>query len=286
MNKAAYKADALLLLAAFIWGTAFVAQRVGMQYLGPFAFNSIRYGLAALALFPFVRKQNGPKVPIGGLWAGLVMFAGATLQQAGIVYTTAGKAGFITALYVILVPLIGFFVHQKAGWNAWAGAFLAVTGLYCLSVTDSHTIAYGDLLVLIGAIFWAVHILIIGRFSPKTEPFRLACTQFGVVAVLSLIAALPTESITSTAIQGAALPILYGGFLSIGVGFTLQVIAQQNAPSAHAAIIMSLETVFAALSGWAILDEFLNQRELVGCAFVLAGMLVTQLFPRAKKGLL
>ena len=288
MVKTAYRADALLLLAAFIWGTAFVAQRLGMQHMGPLGFNGVRFALGALILLPFALKHTQQKASRTGLiagagLAGLILFLGASLQQAGLVYTTAGKAGFITGLYVIIVPFLGLFVNQRATGRAWVGAGLATAGLYLLSVHETFSIAYGDLLVLLAAGFWAAHILVLGRFSPRLNPFRLACGQFTVCALLSLLAALFTEPLSWASIQGAGIPILYGGILSVGIGYTLQVAAQQQAPSAHAAIILSLEAVFAALAGWAVLSEILHPRELLGCGLMLVGMLVAQLSPCSKK---
>ena len=213
----------------------------------------------------------------GGLLAGLVLFAGASLQQVGIVYTTAGKAGFVTGLYVVIVPLLGLLWGQRTPGMTWAGAVLAAVGLYLLTVTDGFTLAEGDGLVLVGAFFWAAHVLLIGRLSGRyVEPVLLACLQFSVCAVLSLIVALATEPVTLQGLEAAALPILYGGLLSVGVAYTLQVVAQRDAPPAHAAIILSLETVFAVLAGWLWLNETLTERGLFGCGLMFAGMLLSQ----------
>ncbi len=284
----ALKAELLLLLAAVIWGFAFVAQRVGMEHVGPFTYNGVRFVLGALSLLPLllIGRRSGVSLypggwrPIltGGLLAGLLLFAGASLQQVGIVYTTAGKAGFITGLYVVIVPLLGLLWGHRTPWSTWTGAALAVAGLYLLTVTDDLALAEGDGLVLIGALFWAGHVLVIGWLSGRRlDPVLLACLQFVVCAVLSLAVAVAFEPIGLAGLEGAALPILYGGLLSVGVAYTLQVVAQRDAPPAHAAIILSLETVFAALGGWLLLQETLSGRGLIGCGLMFAGMLLSQL---------
>jgi drug/metabolite transporter (DMT)-like permease len=292
MDHHTLKADGLLLLTAMIWGFAFVAQRVGMDYVGPFTFNGIRFALGCLVLLPLVVRPNGrgsvaeairPPLTRGQLFGGAsltgaALFAGASLQQVGLVYTTAGNAGFITGLYVVIVPLLGLFWGQRPGVGTWVGAFLAAAGLYLLSVTASFTIAFGDLLVLIGAFFWAGHVLIIGWLSPRTSAVRLAFFQYAACAVLSMATALTFEEITTTGISDALVPILYGGVLSVGVAYTLQVVAQQSAHPAHAAILLSLEAVFAAIGGWLLLGERLSVRGFTGCAMMLAGMLLSQLW--------
>jgi drug/metabolite transporter (DMT)-like permease len=287
------KSDALLLLAAVIWGFAFVAQRVGMQYVGPFTFNAVRFALGALVLVPFIlwrsrrgagtnRREDASRPAgfrpwMGGCLAGCVLFAGASLQQVGIVHTTAGKAGFITGLYVILVPILGLLFRQRPGRGTWVGAATATAGLYLLSATEGFRLAPGDGLVLGCAFFWAVHVLMIAWLVRTLEPIHLACLQFGIVSVLSFAVALGMESITPEGLTGAAVPILYGGLLSVGIAYTLQVVAQRTAAAAHAAIVLSLETVFAALGGWLILDETLTHRALWGCALMLAGIVLSQL---------
>ncbi len=285
-SRRVYKADALLMLTALIWGTGFVAQHLGMDHVGPFTYNGVRFVLGVLLLLPLSVKQPSP-VPLSmlfkyGGWAGLILFFGASFQQVGLVYTTAGKAGFITGLYVILVPFLGLFTGLHITRNAWLGAVLATVGLYFLSVTETIAINLGDLLILIGALFWAIHILFIGHIAPKVNTFQLAATQFAVCAMCSLTTAIVTESIVISNLYAATLPILYGGLLSVGVGFTLQVHAQRNAPETHAAIIFSLEAVFAALSGWIALDEQLSARELFGCVLMLLGMVIAQMKSRSR----
>jgi len=287
MESRALRADLLLLATAAIWGVAFVAQRVGMDHVGPFTFNGVRFALGSLSLLPLVGIENrrgsgawkiGYKIAGPGvLLAGSALFLGASFQQVGLVYTTAGKAGFITGLYVVIVPILGLLWHQKPDTGTWIGAILAAAGLYLLSVTEAFTIAFGDLLELFGAFFWAGHLLIIGWLSPRMPAIRLACLQYACCALLSLATALLFESIAWSAIRAAAVPILYGGLASVGVAYTLQVVAQKDAPAAHAAILLSLEAVFAALGGWILLGETLSLRGILGCGLMLAAMLVSQL---------
>jgi drug/metabolite transporter (DMT)-like permease len=231
MKVVTVKSDALLLTSAIIWGFAFVAQRVGMDYVGPFTFTGIRFALGSLSLLPLMiisREQptatNHILPPLGlktilfgGGALGLALFSGASLQQIGLVYTTAGKAGFITGLYVIIVPILGLFWRQQSQIGTWVGAILAAFGLYFLSVTEGFTIDPGDLLVLIGAFFWAAHVLIIGWLSPRINPIKLAFSQYAACSILSLITASIVEDITLSSIFLAAIPILYGGLISVGI---------------------------------------------------------------------
>ena len=283
MHPAKLRSDLLLLLTALIWGFAFVAQRVGMEYVGPYLFNGARFALGALPLVPFVLKNTSKprwsnllRAAPGSLLAGLFLFVGSSLQQVGIVYTTAGKAGFITGLYVILVPILGLFLGQRSGRNTWIGALGASAGLYLLSIEPPLAIARGDALILASALFWAGHVLIIGRLSRQIDWAALAFLQYLTCSVLSTGVAFLTEPIALQPLLDAALPIAYGGVLSVGVAYTLQVVAQRQAPAGHAAIILSLETVFAALGGWLLLDETMPLRGLLGCALIFAGMLVSQ----------
>jgi len=286
-------ANALLLTTAAIWGLAFVAQRVGMDYVGPFTFNAVRFALGAGALWLGERllrqwqaRQMGPTAPRlvnatwehrwGGLALGLVLFIASSLQQMGLVFTTAGKAGFITGLYVVLVPLLGLFRRERHGWQVWVGAWLAVLGLYFLSVTGGWHIARGDALVLLSALFWAIHVRLVGRLASQAESLRLARMQFSIVAVLSAGVALSVETISWEGLRAALPAILYGGLISVGVGYTLQVVAQQYARPAQAAIVMSLESVFALWGGIALLGEPLTARSGVGSLLMLAGMILSQ----------
>lgn len=284
------RADLTLLLVAAIWGFAFVAQRLGMDHLGPFSFNGCRFLLGAVSLLPLLlvfRPKAGatdPKAMFrGSITAGILLFLGASLQQAGLLWTSAGNAGFITGLYIIIVPLMGLLLGHITRLNTWLGGLLAVVGLYFLTVDTntgaSFTINSGDLLVLGSAFFWAAHVVVIGRLASQLDNLRLAIIQFMICALLSFIVALIFEqdSLSLSNIVLAWQPIAYAGLLSVGVAYTLQVVAQRNAPASHAAIIMSLEAVFAALGGWWLLDEGFSNRALIGCTLMLAGMILSQL---------
>lgn len=288
MQTTTLKSDLLLLVAAFIWGTTFVAQRMGMDHIGPMTYNAMRFALGAVTLVPLVIgiPWTGKTPPLqantrlllwGGGLAGLALFGGASMQQIGLVYTTAGKAGFITSLYVVLVPITGLFLGHRCSVAVWPGAALAVAGLYLLSITESFVIGRGDLFVLVGAFFWAIHVHLIGHLARRANPLHIACIQFIACSALSLCVAIVLERISLLAILDAAIPILYGGILSAGVAFTLQVFCQRTSHPAHAAIIMSLETVFAALAGYLFLNEYLGLRGLAGCTLMLASLIVVQL---------
>ncbi len=291
MEKTVLKADLLLLLTSAIWGFAFVAQRVGMDHIGPYTYNALRFALGSCSLLPLIylnaKKRSGthPEIPRGngrailngGLLAGIVLFGGASFQQMGMVYTTAGNAGFITGLYVVIVPLLGLFWKQQPKAGTWLGAVLAAVGLYFLSVTDELTISFGDFLVLISAFFWAAHVLLIGWLSPRMDALKLSSVQFAVCAFFSFLVALVVETFSVDSILAAAVPILYGGLFSVGIAYTLQVVAQRHAHPAHSAILLSLEGSFAALGGWLLLGEVLGLRGLLGCALMLAGMLLSEL---------
>ena len=285
------KSNLLLLFTAVIWGFAFVAQRAGMEFLGPFTFNTARFTLGSISLIPLLLLNRNKKFErdkflhindnyllYGGIAAGSMLFLGATFQQSGLVYTQAGKAGFITGFYVILVPILGLFINQKTSLLTWLGAIIAIVGLYFLSLNEKFDFNLGDILVLIGAFFWAIQILVIGFYSTKVDPFQLAFTQFIVCAGFSFIAALIAETITIRNLLNASLPILYAGIFSVGIAFTIQVVAQREAHPANAAIIMSLEAVFALLGGWMILNESIPIRGIIGCLLMLIGMILSQLY--------
>ena len=302
------RSDLLLLLAAFIWGFAFVAQRTGVEHIGSMAFTSIRFFIGGLVLLPIIVAGERKRRPAGerkrrpagnagrrrpllserprlsrrhlaGILVGVALFAGATLQQLGVARTTAGKGGFITSLYVVIVPLLGLALGRRAPAATWAGALLAAVGLYFLTMQGAFRMGLGDFLVLLGAFVWAVHMLLLGHFSPGHDPIKLAFTQFMVCAALSGLAALVLETTTLAGLRAAAPAILYTGVCSVGIGYTLQVVGQRHAPPADAAILMSMESVFAVLGGWLLLGEQLTARALLGCALMLAGILVSQLWP-------
>ncbi len=284
------RANILLFIAAAIWGFGFVAQRAGMEYVGPFTFNAVRFALGAITLIPIlllknksfswkenIQSQSNKNVLIyGSIAAGFSLFAATSLQQNGIVFTTAGKAGFITGLYVIIVPLLGLTWREKTHFGTWIGAVLAVFGLYMISMNQAMKVLLGDSLVLGGAFFWAIHVHVIGRFSTKIHPIQLAFIQFAFASILSLVCALMFETIVITSIIAAWKSIVFAGVFSVGVAFTLQVIAQQEAHSAHAALILSLESVFAVIGGWLILHEGLSLRGIIGCTLMLTGMLLSR----------
>ncbi|MCM2287306.1 MAG: DMT family transporter [Desulfobacula sp.] len=287
MKSTALKSDFILLVVAAIWGLAFVAQRIGMDHVGPFTFNGVRFVLGGLSLVPFVffprnriKDQCAGGLIPSGIISGLVLFCGISLQQVGLVYTTAGKAGFITGLYVVIVPLIGLFIkNSRTSPGTWTGAVLAGIGMYFLSVTKDMDMAFGDLLVFFSAVCFAFHLIIIGRLSQRFDTVGLSLVQCFVCAALSLVAALFSETLVLADILDVALPLLYGGVMSVGVAYSLQIYGQKNSPTSHAAIILCMESVVAALGGWIILDEMLSPRGILGCVLMLAGMLISQLYP-------
>lgn len=263
-----------------------MAQRAGMEYLPPIAFNGIRFALGSIALTPFAIKswklsppREARKEFFAGAVAGLILFAATNLQQVGIVTTTAGKAGFITGLYVVLVPLMGIILKHRPGIGSSVGALFALAGLFLLTVESDFRIALGDLWVLACAFAFTLHVLWIASASTKANPIRLAFFQFFTCATLSLILALLLEQFTWVQVKLSYLPLLYSGILSVGVAYTLQVFGQRKAHPAHAAIIMSLEAVFAAVAGWAILGEVLSSRAVIGCVLMFVGMVTSQLRP-------
>lgn len=287
------QANLLLLLTSVIWGFGFIAQRLGMDHIGPYSFNVFRFLLGALSLVPLVyflgRKKTDLSKPgkpfwiIGGL-AGLVLFGGATLQQVGLLYTTAGKAGFITGLYLVIVPLLGFCLRQKIDKLTLTGALIATYGLYLLSITEGFNIGQGDSLVLIGAFFWAVHVQVVGYAAKyKLDALKLAILQYVICAGLNLILALFLEEFSVQATLDASGAILYAGLVSVGVAYTLQIVAQKHVDPSRAAILLSLEAVFAVLAGWLMLDELLNSRESWGCLLMFAGMMLSQMPGLGKK---
>ncbi len=302
-NKKMWGSNALLLVVACIWGFAFVAQKVGNEYIGPFTFNGIRFLLGSISLLPLIfafsflskRKNQKPNnhekveltdidkhksskyVIMAGLICGAILFTGASLQQIGLMYTTAGKAAFVTGMYIVLVPIFGLFLKKRVGLFAAIGAVVAILGLFFLCIGEEFTISKGDWLQLVGAVFWALHILVIDHFSKRVDALKLSSLQFAVCGILSLIVAVATEAISMSAILQAATPILYGGLGSVGIAYTLQVVAQKHANPSHAAIIMSTESLFAVIGGALILNEVLLERQILGCILMLAGMLLSQL---------
>ena len=293
----------LLALTAFIWGSAFVAQSVGMDYLGPFTFNSIRCLMGGIVLIPelLLFKRNGRKksqeqvaevagagigsrkdLIVGGICCGLALAAGSSLQQIGLVYTTAGKAGFITALYIVIVPVMGILLGKRVGLKVWIGVVLAATGMYFLCITEGFSIAKGDFFVFLCAAAFSVHILVIDSFAPKVDGVALSCIQFFVCGILCAVPMLVSEQPQISQIMEALVPLAYAGVLSCGVAYTLQVVAQKNTDPAVASLILSLESVFSVLAGWVILGERLSGRELFGCALVFTAVILAQFPEKAR----
>lgn len=289
----------MLLLTAIIWGSAFVAQRTGMSYIGPFTFNGLRSLIGAFVLIPVIlvfaklnkkndtnsdtevteedKKEQTKALLVGGIACGIALFAASSLQQIGLVYTTAGKTGFITALYVVLVPIFGLFTKKKIRLLVWIGVGLALIGLYLLCVTEEFSISKGDFFVLLCAFGFAAHILIAGHFSPKTDGVKMSCIQFLVCGIISIPPMFLLENPMLSAILDCWIPICYAGVLSCGVAYTLQLVAQKHTEPTVASILLSLESVFAVVAGAIILHEQLQGREIIGCVLMFAAVIITQL---------
>ncbi len=284
------KGNLILLLVAAIWGTGFVAQRSGMDNLGPFTYSGVRFFFGCLSLLPLLyvyRRHHSSaqrcRAVRTGVIAGFIMFFAVSTQQVGLLYTSAGKAAFITCLYMIIVPLMEVFMHRAISRYTWAGAFFAFCGLYLLCIKEGFSIGYGDGIVFGGSFVWAVHILYIDHCVRGVDAILFAFMQFLTCAVVSLIVALATETIRLDALAAEKVPLLYGGFFPVGIAYTLQIIGQKYAKPSHAAILMSMESVFGALAGYLFLDESMTAKEGAGCALMGLGTLTAQaeeLFPR------
>jgi drug/metabolite transporter (DMT)-like permease len=291
MNKTKLKSNILLLMTAMIWGFAFVAQRVGAEHVGAMTFNGVRFALGALSLSPIVLitlhktpmdKTCKKMTLLASVAGGTALFVASLLQQWGVELTqSAGKAGFITSLYTVLVPVIGFlFLRRKTGVFVWLGAFLAVGGLYLLSMTGNEKAGIGDLVLIIGAIVWALHILIIDYFNEKQiNAVAFAMGQFAVCAVYNLVGAAIFEDIAIAGITAAAVPILYGGLMSVGVAYTLQIFGQRGADPTAASVILSTESMFSAIGGILILGETMTVGGAIGCVLIFGGVVLAQLTP-------
>ncbi|MDP8210323.1 MAG: DMT family transporter [Candidatus Stygibacter australis] len=267
----------MLLTAAILWGFAFVAQRQGMKYVGPFLFNGFRFILGALVILPFSGLRFSKKELQAGILLGIVLFLAATLQQIGIIYTTAGKAGFITGLYMIFVPILGAFSGDNASLRTWMGIAIAVGGLYLLSIHGRIDIALGDSLLLLCAIIFALHVRMVGIYTRLFAPFKLAFLQFAVCGLLSLAGWGVIENAETAGLSQAIIPILYGGLISVGIAYTLQFFAQRRAPAADCAVILSLEGAFAVIGGYLILHEMMSTQSLIGCLLMLVGAILAGL---------
>jgi len=300
-----------LFITALLWGFAFAAQRLGGKALGSFSFNAIRFTVGSLSLVPLLfvfrgsaslpdgtdeksprtedsrTKADARSLLFAGLVCGMVLFFGSSLQQVGLLWTEAGKAAFLTGLYIIFVPAAGLLAGKKQGWGLGFGAVLAAAGLYLMSVRSGFSISFGDSLEIASAFFWTAHILVLGYYSQKFNPIALACLQNLVCAVLSLGAALVSESFTLATValafspgpEGSLVPVLYSGICSIGIAYTLQIFGQKGVSPGPASLIMSLEAVFAAVGGWFVLGETMDARALAGAALMLAGMVAAQVIP-------
>lgn len=298
MDRHRIRNSLLLLLTATIWGVAFVAQRKGMDYVGPFTFTSARSLIGSASLLPVIplisrmnRTSNAPKAApadrrtllLGGLCCGALLFLGTILQQVALQHTTVGKAGFITALYIVIVPVIGLLRGKRSSLALWAGVLLALVGLYLLCITEALTVSFGDVLLLIGAFVFSLHILAVDHFVQKADGLRLSQIQSLVCGLIALIPMLLFESPRLENLLAAWLPILYAGVLSSGVGYTLQIVGQKGMHPTLASLILSLESVISVLAGWALLNQRLSARELIGCALMFAAILLAQLPGRDAK---
>ncbi len=284
----------MLILTAFIWGTAFVAQSMGMDYLGPFTFNGVRSIIGGIALLPCIallNKMNGASgkseesrkdLIVGGSACGILLFAASSLQQVGIQYTTAGKAGFITAFYIVIVPVLGIFLKKKIGWKVWVAVALALAGLYFLCITEEFAVGKGDILIFFFFLVFSLHILVIDYFAPRADGVKMSCIQFFVCGLVSLPFMLVLETPRIGAMLDGIIPLLYAGVLSCGVAYTLQIVGQKNVNPAVASLILSLESCFSVLAGWLVLGERLSVREASGCALMFVAIILAQL-PDKKK---
>lgn len=290
--KQQIKSSLILLLTATIWGVAFVAQSVGMEYIGPFTFNAIRCVLGGLVLIPVIlvlkkKKETGAEnqekedkktLWAGGIACGVILCIASNLQQFGIMEASVGKSGFFTALYIVMIPVIGIFIGKRPGIKLWFCVALAVVGMYLLCMKDgSFTIERADIMLLLCALAFSFHILVVDYFSPKVDGVKMSCIQFFVCGVLSAVGMLFTETPDISNIQAAWLPLLYAGLLSCSVGYTLQIVGQKGINPVIASLIMSLESVISALAGWVILGQVLSPKEILGCVLMFVAIIITQI---------
>ena len=284
----------LLLLTATIWGCAFVAQSVGMDYIGPFSFNAIRSIIGSIVLIPVIlifgrdkekeTKEEQKVLWTGGIICGVLMFIASNLQQIGIMGATVGKAGFITALYIVMIPVIGLFMGRKSGGKLWFCVALSLVGLYLLCMKSNNlALNQADILLLLCAFVFSIHILVVDHYSPKVNGVKLSCIQFLVCGILSAIPMFAVEHPQLASVQAAWLPIAYAGVMSCGVAYTLQIVGQKGLNPVIASLIMSLESVIAAIAGWILLGQNLSAREISGCILMFAAIIITQLPERRRK---
>ncbi len=290
MQKNSVKNIGMLLLAAMIWGFAFVAQSTGMNYVGPFTFNAVRSFMGSLVLFPIafmgkpeyrlhqMTKEEKKKLLIAGSSCGILLGTATNLQQIGIMTTSVGKAGFLTALYIVLVPIVGLFFKRKCGGNVWIGVACSLVGLYLLCMTENTLgIAIGDIYLLGCAVVFTFHILVIDHFAPKVNGVQMSCIQFLVAGILSSVFMFLLETPSLSSIWEAKLPLLYAGVLSSGVAYTLQILGQKNYNPTIAVLILSLESSFSVLGGFLILGERLSTKEFLGCILMFVAIILAQL---------
>lgn len=293
-RQTSLRSSAMLTLTALIWGVAFVAQSEGMNYVGGFTFNACRFIVGGMVLIPcifFLRRVNGDQWAkldrteqakrrktgiIGGICCGVFICLGSTFQQFGIAQTTVGKAGFITSLYIIIVPILGLFLRKKVGLNIWVSVGIAALGMYLLCITEGFAISRGDFLVFLCAIGFSLHILVIDYFSPKADGVVISCVQFFTAGIISGVLMFLFERPTWDAVMAAWAPVLYAGVMSCGVGYTLQVVAQKDVEPTIASLIMSLESVFSLLAGWVLLGQKMSPKELSGCVLVFGAIVLAQ----------
>ena len=302
MNRFVLRQSLLLFLTAVIWGVAFAAQSAGMDYVGPFTYNGVRCILGGLVLLPCIAlldrirdrraadgeeaaapvERRGKRLLAGGLCCGLLLFSASSFQQIGIQYTTVGKAGFLTAMYILLVPLLGLFVHKRVGLQVWIGVLFAVCGLYLLCMKEGFFLGRGDALMLICAAIFSLHILVVDHFSPMVDGVRMSCIQFWVCGILSLICSFLFEEPAVKDILAAWLPVCYGGIMSCGVAYTLQIVGQREMNPTIASLILSLESVVSAVAGFLLLHQTMSGREVLGCLMMAAAIVLAQLPDRRK----
>lgn len=294
-NKSSIKSSAMLVLTALIWGVAFVAQSEGMNYVGGFTFNASRFLIGGTVLIPCIfllrrlnreqwesisRKEKEQQTRmgiLGGVCCGSFLCIASSLQQFGIAHTTVGKAGFITALYIIIVPVLGQFMRKRVGLNVWISVALAAAGMYMLCITEGFSVGKGDFLVFLCSIGFSLHILVIDYFSPQADGVVISCVQFFTAGIVSGVLALVLEEPSWKGVTAAWMPVLYAGVMSCGVAYTLQVVAQKNIAPTVASLLMSLESVFSVLAGWVLLGQRLSAKEMAGCGLVFAGIILAQL---------
>ncbi|WP_283607321.1 DMT family transporter [Faecalispora anaeroviscerum] len=283
-----HQGELMLSLCAIIWGTSLIPQKLGTLYLGPFSFGAARFLMGAIIFFPlslllkrisreekktFLRKD----LVIGGGLCGTAMFLGAYFQQLGLAHTTVGKTGFITSMYIVLIPLFGLFFHRKTELKTWICIALATVGLYLLCMSENFSISKGDFYVLISAVFWSIQITLVDTYSKKTDSLELVLVEFMISGLFSLFCALQLESPTTQAVTSSIGPILYTGIMVVGVAYTLQALGQKTVAPAIAGLILSMESLFAAVAGAVAFQETMSLREISGCVFMFCALILTQI---------